>query len=118
MKMENMNVEFVEFDAKDVITTSSQGQGGSGVGAMIWLTKTSITNFNAIANDKGDPDRMVTTMISTPLTYYGYTGAYFDKAFHATQTSDDPGEGIYTVSSTEDEAGYSSVLAWLTSHRT
>ena len=120
MRMQKTDVEFVLFDARDVILTSTGGGHDDTTVPIIWLNAESVYNFNAIKTNDIDLE----IKYAKRDYWSAYTGQLFpedDPEFaeytvSAYQKSDPP-SGIYTVhaGNTDD---YNAVLTWLQSHGT
>ena len=118
MRMQKTDVEFVLFDARDVILTSGGGGGhDDDMLTMIWLSSESITNFNILA---GDGAKLSMTFNDDAYDWIAYSGAINKKrttyaSVKGLDEPDHPTSGIYTVRK-GIQSDYDDVLAWLQKH--
>ena len=127
MKMEKTNVEFVEFDAKDVITTSTPVPDFD----FIWLSSASIDNYNAIAAGISGHSPLNKSNYAemfgggTAFDYYSFNGLHITegsgKTYWASAAGrNDPNaptaaDGLFVVGE-NDTSMYTGILNWLTAH--
>lgn len=115
MIMQKSDMEIIEFDAADVITTSGKGES---VIKNIWLSTNSVNKFNQIAGDEGLP---LLLLISSTNTYHPYTGAIlpvpgyegFIDGLGNNEKSTENEDGYRIVT---DKTSYKEVLDWLLAH--
>ncbi len=117
MKMQNVDIEIIEFDTLDVIATS--GGGGSDVDdstvKTIWMTPQSVLNFNQMYDNDFD---LYLDDDPSAFSWYGYTGKFASRysEWSAGKTiligDPDPTDGIRTVAA-GDTVAYQRVLDWL-----
>ena len=120
MKMQNVDIEIIEFDTLDVIATSG---GGGNVDdttvEVIWMTPQSVSYFNALYNDDMNL-RLAPTKIRNDVIWYAY-GVYDEDdegnprwgyKDYLLSGSSDPTVGIRTVRE-NNAADYKNVLDWL-----
>ena len=116
MRIEKTDMEFVTFDAQDVIMTSTTtGGNDDDMLSMIWLNESSIGNYNDLVPAGGHQLKVG--------SYEGYLWIAFSGTMNKSQTlylasagqDPTPDKGIYTVSK-DNQAEYEAVLSWLQSH--
>ena len=118
MRIEKTDMEFVTFDAQDVIMTSTPGGHDDDVLTMIWLSLNSIDNFNLqvpqgnyylnIGEDHED---------YAWVAYDGSIGPKKNPTRYTSVSAQDeiPSSGIYVVTK-DNQTEYNTVLSWLQNH--
>ena len=118
MTMKKANVEFVEFDAKDVITTSGKPIiTPSDVTGLIWMSNQSVNFYN----DMYDKDWTLGTAVDeqgNKYAYYGYlsdgTRDYDTSVLSASKMTNDIALVKNEVIMPEGDADYYlAILNWL-----
>lgn len=123
MKMQNVDIEIIEFDTLDVIATSGGGDVDDSTVQVIWMTPESIFNFNNIYDN--DADLYYDDEAIDSIAWISYGGAFFEyKQFgikswtqaggHILKGQPDPTEGIRTVREGNVD-DYNGVFNWLRS---
>ena len=114
LTMQNVELDFVEFDSVDVIVTSGGGYIPTSID-VIWLSTDSIMNYNSFKDGDLDLDL---TYVYDEYKYTAYNGLTRPRKnpsmYAAADASDEtPPVGLYVVGA-NDAAGYKAVLDWLT----
>lgn len=118
MIMQKSDMEIIEFDAADVITTSSiiNPDPIDDAIRVIWLSDSSIDNFN----DYSTTDINLSKGDLEGWSYIAFDGTKNKKGtlYTASKGMDDSPDTsrLFVVSSSTDSVGYNRVLTWLVDH--
>ena len=122
MRIEKTDLEFIEFDERDVIVTSASG-GTVGVVNYYWISKNGVSLFND--NNQNylltQPTNPVLTSDTLNYTYARYTvgepsqysGYTFWSCSTFTTGALDSSETAYLISDSEIQTRFDEVVSWL-----
>lgn len=123
MKIEKTDMEFVTFDAQDVIMTSN-GSGSMGLGGYYWVSKSGVDIFNQstsyylVEPTSGRNHTPVeylygTVVVGTPI-YINEEGGYYQwSVTNPIQTELGEAERSYLITDDEISNNFDDVISWL-----